>query len=87
VCCRKKQKSAAPGVLIGQRHRSSLSSSSEQQCPLAIGSSSAAASGSAYTAWSIRYCSLGSRAAAASLFGASFRAGRGGIGAFFRGSD
>jgi hypothetical protein len=36
-----KQKSSAPGVLIGQRHRCSLNSSKEQQFPLWIGSSSA----------------------------------------------
>jgi hypothetical protein len=35
-----KQKSSAPGVLIGQRHRCSLSSNSEQRCSLAIGASS-----------------------------------------------
>jgi hypothetical protein len=34
-----KQKSSAPGVLIGQRHRSLLSSSSEQRRSLTIGSS------------------------------------------------
>ena len=34
-----KQKSSAPGVLIGQRHRSLLSSNSEQRCSLAIGAS------------------------------------------------
>jgi hypothetical protein len=48
-----KQKSAAPGVLIGQRHLSSLNSSSEQQCPLWIGSSSAAGCGSPYNALNI----------------------------------
>ena len=34
-----KQKSSAPGVLIGQRHRLLLSSNSEQRRSLAIGSS------------------------------------------------
>jgi hypothetical protein len=42
-----KQKSSARGVPIGQRHRSALNSSNEQQCPLWIGSSSAAGCGSA----------------------------------------
>jgi hypothetical protein len=37
-----KQKSAAPGMPIGQRHLSPVNSSSEQQCPLWIGASSAA---------------------------------------------
>jgi hypothetical protein len=48
-----KQKSSAPGVLIGQRHLVSLNSSNEQQFPLWIGSSSAAGRGSAYNARSI----------------------------------
>jgi hypothetical protein len=48
-----KQKSAAPGVLIGQRHLCSLNSSNEQQCPLGIGSSSGARCGSPYKALSI----------------------------------
>jgi hypothetical protein len=34
-----KQKSSAPGVEIGQRHRSSLSSNSEQGRALATGAS------------------------------------------------
>jgi hypothetical protein len=43
-----KQKSAAPGVLIGQRHLSSLNSSKEQQWSLGTGTSSAAVDGSRY---------------------------------------
>jgi hypothetical protein len=48
-----KQKSSAPGVLIGQRHRFSFNSSNEQPCPLWIGSSSVAGRGSPYNALSI----------------------------------
>jgi hypothetical protein len=46
-----KQKSAAPGVLMGQRHRSLLSSNNEQLWPLWIGSSLAAGMGTVRNAF------------------------------------
>jgi len=59
-------------VLIGQRHRSSLNSSSEQQLSPWTGASSAAGRGSAYRFCSSWNCSLGTdrgrRPLAASFF-------------------
>src|SRR5215475_4789665 len=69
-----KQKSAAPGVLIGQRHRSLVSSNSEQACPLWIVSISSIGSGSADTGFS-RNCRSVGCAFRRDLVSAGFRAG------------
>src|SRR5882724_11767220 len=70
-----KQKSAAPGVLIGQRHLSLLSSNSEQECPLWIESSSTTGSGSMGTAFN-RKCRSVAEAFGREEGSAAFRAGR-----------